>query len=48
MLEMNQLKFQDEGKKKAKKLINQDVAYVIEGTVSANPIVSEFCAKILF
>ena len=48
MFEVNQLKYKDQGKKIALKLINQDVCFVIEGTVSANPIVSEFCEKILY
>ena len=47
-LEVNQLKYKDDGKKIAEKLINQDVSFVIEGTVSANPIISDFCEKILF
>ena len=48
MLEVNQLKYRDQWKKTAEKLINQDVSFVIEGTVSANPMISDFCEKILF
>ena len=40
MIEMGRLKVQDNGKKIYCQLLKLDVAYVVEGTISANPILS--------
>ena len=36
----SRLKFQDSGKKACIELLNKNVIFLIEGTISANPIIS--------
>lgn len=47
-IEINQMKFKDETKKRARKLITEDVSYLIEASISSNPIIAEFSQDILF
>ena len=48
MIDKNRLKFQDAGKKTSVRLLSLDVSYLAEGSISANPLISDFCQKALF
>ena len=48
MIQIDQLKFQDSGKDIYSHLLRFDVSFLVEGTITANPILSDFCKDILF
>ena len=48
MIQIDQLKFQDSGKNIYSHLLRFDVSFLVEGTITANPILSDFCKDILF
>ena len=48
IIETSRLKFQDSGKKIYCQLLKLDISFLVEGTISSNPILSEFCEGVLF